>query len=256
MRSGRYDPDYGEPQWEHPYSQQGTEHHYGRDPYWDSVVRPRSKKAGLQFSATEIRHLAIATGLLTLVFGLSFQNVTIWNTSDFSLIGLALSLFIALFAVATGFLLHEMGHKYVAQRYGYWAEFRYNMIGLVIALGMALVLGWMFAAPGAVYIQGNVGKRENGIISLAGPLTNLVLGILFFPVFYAGAATGVDMVALIGVYGMFINLFLGAFNLIPIMPFDGAKIWAWNPGVYILMAIVLGGPVLFIWFGGLGYLGW
>lgn len=253
MRSGRYNPDYDEPQWEHQYRKMDTEHHYGRDPYWDSVVRPKEKKVGLQFSGTEIRHLAIATGLLTLAFGLSTQNITFWNFTDASLMGLTVSVFVSFFAVATGFLLHEMGHKFVAQRYGCWAEFRYNMIGLIIALGMALMIGWMFAAPGAVYIRGNISKRENGIISLAGPLTNLILAVLFLPLLYAGMVTGMGILVYIGFYGMFINFFLGAFNMIPVMPFDGSKIWAWNPMVYILMAILLGAPVLFLWFGGMSY---
>lgn len=254
MRSGRYDPDYGEPPGEHPYRKIQVEYQHGRDPYWDSMVRLREKKVGLQFSGTEIRHLAIATGLLTLAFGLSAQNITFWNFSEASLMGLVFSVFISFFAVATGFLLHEMGHKFVAQRYGCWAEFRYNMIGLIIALGMALMIGWMFAAPGAVYIRGNISKRENGIISLAGPLTNLILAFLFLLLLYAGLVMGLGILVYISFYGMFINFFLGAFNMIPIMPFDGSKIWAWNPIVYILMAILLGGPVVFIWFGGLSYI--
>ncbi|MCX6707097.1 MAG: metalloprotease, partial [Candidatus Woesearchaeota archaeon] len=44
---------------------------------------------------------------------------------------------IAAFTVGIGFLLHEMGHKIVAQRYGCFAEFRAWNIMLVFALLMS-----------------------------------------------------------------------------------------------------------------------
>ncbi|MDI6855821.1 MAG: site-2 protease family protein, partial [Candidatus Thermoplasmatota archaeon] len=82
---------------------------------------------------------------------------------------------IALLAVATGFLLHELMHKLVAQKYGCWAEYRAFPFGLVLALLMSAA-GFVFAAPGAVYIMGSITKKENGKISLAGPLINIVIG--------------------------------------------------------------------------------
>ena len=33
-------------------------------------------------------------------------------------------------------------------------------------------------------------------------------------------------------FGLTINALLGAFNMIPAMPFDGAKIISWNKGIY------------------------
>ena len=38
--------------------------------------------------------------------------------------------------------------------------------------------------------------------------------------------------------GLTINSLLGAFNMIPVMPFDGAKILAWNKSVYAITAII------------------
>ena len=54
--------------------------------------------------------------------------------------------------VGTGFLLHEMAHKFVALHFGYWAEYRANQVGLLFAVILAFV-GFIFAAPGAVMIS-------------------------------------------------------------------------------------------------------
>lgn len=137
---------------------------------------------------------------------------------------------IAVVAVGTGFLLHELAHKIVAQYYECWAEFRadYMMIGFAIALSFG---GFIFAAPGAVMISGYTITREiNGKISLAGPLTNYVLAILFLALFLLFPSTG-----LLFLYGFMINSWLGLFNLLPFGNFDGVKIFHWNKIVYGLM---------------------
>jgi Zn-dependent protease len=51
---------------------------------------------------------------------------------------------------------------------------------LLLALGMSF-LGFVFAAPGAVHIKGYINKMQNGIFSLAGPLMNLILALVFLP---------------------------------------------------------------------------
>jgi len=63
------------------------------------------------------------------------------------------SLSIVAVAVGTGFLLHELAHKFVAQRYGYWAEYKASMLGLILTFVMALTIGIVFAAPGACHDQ-------------------------------------------------------------------------------------------------------
>src|SRR3989344_2519720 len=86
---------------------------------------------------------------------------------------------ISAFTVGIGFLLHELSHKIVAQKYGCLAEFRSLDTMLILALIMAYFLDFVFIAPGAVYIFGNVGIARIGRISLAGPLTNLILAVIF-----------------------------------------------------------------------------
>lgn len=125
---------------------------------------------------------------------------------------------ISAITVGTGFLLHELAHKFVAQYYGCWAEFKASDIMLVFAIFSAL-LGFIFAAPGAVMITGRVTRRQNGIISAAGPITNIALAFIFFLA---------PLPVAVSAYGAQINAFLALFNMIPFMGLDGQKVLAWR----------------------------
>ena len=142
---------------------------------------------------------------------------------------------IALFTAGIGFLLHELMHKYVAQNYGLFAEFKafYNMLWLAIGLSL---FGFIIAAPGAVMISGRVTKERNGKISLAGPMTNVVLALIFLILILAFRVNGVFGVFL--GFGLTINSLLAAFNMIPTMPFDGAKILGWDKKIYTITTII------------------
>ena len=108
-------------------------------------------------------------------------------------------------------------------------------LGLVLAVVMAVFAGFVFAAPGAVYIYGkNLTREQNGRIALAGPATNAFLALAFLTVaFLVPSLSGLART------GASINAFLGLFNLIPIFPLDGSKILAWNSRVWLATAAVL-----------------
>ncbi|MCP8308199.1 MAG: hypothetical protein H3Z54_05825 [archaeon] len=189
------------------------------------------------FSLIEIQHLLIAWLALGLAFSISMLGLP--NINE---LGPFIRIFmISLLTIGAGFIGHELTHKFVAQRYGCFAEFRMWPLGLIFALFFALTLGVVFAAPGAVYITPvsfglgyGITNRENGIISLSGPLTNALLALIFFPlIFYTGLLNE------IGRLGFFINLLLAAFNLIPFPPMDGHKVFIWNKGIWAMVAIPL-----------------
>ncbi len=138
--------------------------------------------------------------------------------------------------VGTGFVLHELAHKYVAIQFGGYAEFKMWVQGLIFALLTSLI-GLVFVAPGAVYIYApKVTKMQNALISLAGPLTNLILALVFsalglvFPL----STGGMD----IWFFASKINIWLGLFNMIPIFPLDGSKIFDWNVFVWGFFGLV------------------
>jgi Zn-dependent protease len=140
---------------------------------------------------------------------------------------------ISLVTAGIAFIVHEMAHKFTAMKYGYWAEFQMNSMMLVVAVAMAALAGIVFAAPGATVIYGNyISREENGKISLAGPVSNLILLIPFVALIFLGHGVGSGILAIIGLVGVKVNAMIAAFNLLPIGPLDGAKILSWNPAVF------------------------
>lgn len=187
----------------------------------------------MRFSDTEKHHLLKAWVAVSLAFAILM--------SDFFSPGFIFYFIISLFTVGTGFLLHEIAHKYVAQKYGCFAEFRANDRMLVFAV-ISAFLGFIFAAPGAVLISGHVTKEKNGKISAAGPAANLILALFF--IFSGMLFPEAGVARQVMAYGFRINSFIALFNMIPFLNFDGAKIFAWNKLIYFTMAAISAGFVI------------
>ncbi len=185
------------------------------------IVHPNYKRK-ISFSGTEI------IDLLKAWFGISIAFALVLKTRQ----GFGMSFLIAAIAVGSGFLLHELAHKFVAQRYGCFAEFKSFDKMLILALILAYFFHFVFVAPGAVMIYGVVHKRQSGRISVAGPIMNLFLGAVFFGLSLLTSRT----LSTISSYGAYINILLGLFNMLPIPGFDGTKVLMWNRKVYALVA--------------------
>ncbi|MBS3760435.1 metalloprotease [Halodesulfurarchaeum sp.] len=179
----------------------------------------------MNLSGAELKDLLVAWLALGLAFAFFFERVTPMGIGDFLLSPAFVSAMVLnLLTVGVGFLLHELAHKVVAVRFGQYARFKadYKMLLFAIAGGLA---GLVFAAPGAVYHRGRLTDRQHGLIALAGPVTNLGLAALFVPV--------ILIAPLLGSRGVTINLFLAAFNLLPIGALDGATVKDWSVPVYV-----------------------
>lgn len=200
-----------------------------------------------KFSQTELQHLAVAYFVLVICFAIVLS--TGWgglllggfDISMFIYIGLPVSLI----AVGLGFILHEVAHKFAAQRYGCWSEFRYDPRGLMWALGLSIFIGIVWAAPGATWFSGRVTKKENAIISLAGPAVNITIAIILIPLFILLPLGDLSFYLF---FSGWIIAFLAVFNLLPIPPLDGSKIWKWNLGIYIFVFAIAILILAFYWF--------
>ena len=177
-------------------------------PIGNNLLRSLLRGIRIKSSKTEILHLFIATLLVTAV-GLSlnsYRHIS-WQ-------------FLAIFISA--FLIHEFAHKFLAQYYGSWAEFRAQMYGLIVtAISAVPFMPFKFIAPGAVMV-GLSDRNRFGRVALIGPLTNLVMGFAFlistylYPYhsyLYSGAS---------------FNAWIAMFNLLPFGTLDGQKIFEWN----------------------------
>jgi len=153
---------------------------------------------------------------------------------------------VMLVGVGTGFVLHELAHKFVAMRYGAYARYQIWETGLAFALLLAVATRglFVFAAPGAVYIYSpNITRGQNGIISIAGPLTNLFVGVFFVGL---GAMFPMPYLQLMSMGAASINFFLGFFNMLPLPPLDGSKVIAWNFAAWAVLTALLAIPTFFI----------
>ena len=199
----------------------------------------RAARGKIGFSKTEVLHIAAAIAVLSIAFSLIMRDSYLDPDPTKNII---LIVGMSFMLVVCSFLFHEFGHKFVAQRYNTWSEFRAYPAGLAMALFFSLVIGVLFAAPGAVYIRGNIDTAMNGKISLAGPAVNFVIAAIAI-----GVCLMLDPSTLIySIIRMlaYLNAFLGLFNMLPIMPFDGSKIVRWSIPIYVITAAI--GAVEFI----------
>lgn len=167
------------------------------------------------FSPTELKHLTIGA-LLVMGVGLTYFLTTASGSTLLNLVILSI-------AFTLSFLLHELAHKFSAQHFNLWAEFRLTLLGALITL-ISMFLPFKLISPGAVMIAG-AGTRETvGKTALSGPVTNIILSTLCILI----AALGQSLFLIVA----FINAFLAAFNLIPFGVMDGLKVIRWNKVVW------------------------
>ena len=199
------------------------------------------RKYKFTFSVTEIKHITIAALAIAFAFSMILFRQELFRAfAEKQFMQIPLYLSISLIIVGLAFILHELGHKFIAQKKGLWAEFRAWPMGLVLAIVTSL-FGFIFAAPGAVMIMharksrvgfgiDHVSSKDMGQIGAAGPIVNIILATIFVVM----AILSPFILARINVWliAAQVNTWLAIFNLIPFGMLDGYKIWRWNPLIW------------------------
>ena len=145
-----------------------------------------------------------------------------------------LSIVILIFSV----IIHEIAHGYMADKLGdptarLQGRLTLNPIKHIDPIGSIVVplltslagftFGWAKPVP---YNPHNLRNKRQGefLIAIAGPLSNLILAVIFgliIRLMYAGVMTPfIEIVT----YIVIINIVLAIFNLIPVPPLDGSKL--------------------------------
>lgn len=174
------------------------------------------------FSITELEHLTVGT---MLVMGVALSLSFYQEFEAVLLITLAM-------VFTASFLLHEIAHKLTAQHYGAWAEFRLNLFGVLITL-VSMISPFKIISPGAVMIAGPMSRETVGKTAIAGPLTNIVLAMLF-----TGIGWNPSPIQRVAAYSAWINAIIALLNLIPFGIMDGRKIFWWNKLVWTVAFVV------------------
>jgi len=178
-------------------------------------------RSALSLSTRELKELAISA--IALSFAFAYDGI-------FAISELPYKFPLAFLAVSTGFVFHELAHRFVANLHGCRAEYRMWRHGVLLAVLLAIVSNgsFSFAAPGAVVIYPRIdlwgrvkslSKRDEAKIALAGPVANLVI-----------AFSLLTLAHLLNNFVLFyiasVNAWLALFNLLPIFPLDGMKVFA------------------------------
>jgi len=141
-------------------------------------------------------------------------------------------------AAVIGLTVHEFSHAYAAYKLGdstakEEGRLTLNPLKHIDWLGFFLIIiaGFGWAKPVSFNPNNLKNKhRDEIIISVAGPISNFILAILFFVIariLYSTSyfqTSGLEIINLIMTWGI-INFSLFVFNLIPIPPLDGSHIY-------------------------------
>lgn len=189
----------------------------------------------------EIKDIIIADVVLIVAFALTITGGVgaFQSNQQTALHTFLYYLPIAAVGVSLSFILHELMHKFVAQRYGAHAAFKTSFMGLAITLATG-AFGFLLGIPGATYIYTNsFTKKENGIVSIAGPLTNFVVFAAFLAAFVVLNPPQTSYIYNVLQFTIEISILLAFFNMLPIFPLDGSKVLSWNAPVYIATMLVI-----------------
>ncbi|MGY5872123.1 MAG: AN1-type zinc finger domain-containing protein [Candidatus Thorarchaeota archaeon] len=220
---------------------------------WSSVIpkknvkKVRRKSGRKRFSSTELRNLLIACILVTLVgismlgapYGIvnALQAFVFYISSPIWWVPVGM---IVIFLLS--FIGHEMAHKFTAQHYGMWSEFRMTSMGYYLS-AIAILFSIPIFGTGTVYTSGTSNREHDAKTNLAGPLSNFFIatGLVMIQMLAYVTLSGYTLsnVLFLVSYGILINGILGLFNMIPFQPFDGGTVREWNLYVWITLTIAL-----------------
>ncbi len=180
------------------------------------------------FTDKELRDLGITVIILSVVF--SFPDF-----SGFFLI----SIFIVFFS----YFARELGHKFVARKFGCMSTFKLWYPGILIgiasmffkfvskfnivfaALGFAEIVPYRFGRMG--FKIARVTPKDLGYIALAGTGINVFLAV-FFKIFPGGIFQAASLY----------NGLIAIFNLLPIHMLDGKNIYMWSTLTWLFLIFV------------------
>jgi len=131
----------------------------------------------------------------------------------------------AAMVTAPAIILHELGHKITALSFGLTAVFSAAYIWLGIAVLLRLVGSpFIFFVPAYVSIGGNPTILQHVLTAFAGPGVNLILFLIALIVLKTKKSLSTGAIHFWSLTKS-INLFLFAFNMIPIPGFDGFQVF-------------------------------
>ena len=125
-------------------------------------------------------------------------------------VGSVSSMIIFSVCAIVGLLAHEFGHALMAKHYHLHPEITLTGFG------------------GNTRFERSPGGKQDFLITLMGPLTNLISGGVSYVILYSLGILGIDVGIYLTTFMFFmwvVNIFWGVFNLLPAKPMDGYKVF-------------------------------
>lgn len=163
--------------------------------------------------------------------------ISIYVDTRFPISSLPLVLLVSFFSIVLAFSAHEGAHRFMAIRLGAIAFFKKWNLGLLLIIVSSLV-GSLFATAGAVQFTGITDESKIGKSALAGPATNLIIGTSVYGIYLLGGFSSISLVGFLLINIFRINLWLGLFNMIPIPPIDGSKVFRWDLKIFVIVIVI------------------
>ena len=194
---------------------------------------------------------AIIISILILGFVVGFDD----GKPVFNLLDWFSNLIIVLIIVAVSFLAHITIQKIQALEWGFKLEYKLWWYGLIIALAAAFFSRgkiWLLI-PGGIFLhimpvhrlgwfRYRTNMMVNGVVALLGPLTNVALALICrgLLIFMPGNTVLYN--------GIFVNLWMAVFTMLPIPPLDGSRVFFFSRLNYVLIVGSIFGLALLLKF--------
>jgi Zn-dependent protease len=190
-------------------------------------LRPDEGKEAVLFTLSK-RELAVIVAS-AVIFTLAFML-----KDRLAIEGTTILVFILMGGMAT--VAHELSHRFFARRWQGQSEFQFWGLGTVMMLLTAGLFGTVFAKPSRALTASTeqMTASQGAFVATAGPMANVLFALASVLIIPLGG-----ILTLIGQAGFSMNLLAAVFDMVPMVPMDGKKLFAYSKFLWAVMFIPL-----------------